>query len=86
MKLQEGVGDALTPDDPKKGIKDYVLWSTFCPECLDVDDTLEMKLLDGGMLMFKSETLSVEALPECYATAFDKPYEKLDVEVLFQEN
>ena len=86
LKIQEGTGDALTPDDMKNGMKDYVLWSTFRPECLDVDDTLDMKLMDGGMLMFKSETSVFEALPECYATAFDKPYAESDVVVLLQEN
>lgn len=86
LKIQEGAGDALTPDDMKNGMKDYVLWSTFHPECLDVDDTLDMKLEDGGVLMFKSETSAVEALNECYAMAFDKPYEESDIVVLLKES
>ena len=65
-------------------MKDYVLWSTFRPESIDVDDDLTLELLDGGVLMFKSIASATESLPDCYATAFGKPYDESDVIVLLQ--
>ena len=82
LKLQEGTGDNLSEQDVANGMTDYVLWSTFCPECIDVDEELEMKHLDGGMMMFKARTSAIESLPECYVSAFDKPYDKTDVMIL----
>ena len=85
LKIQGGTGDALTPDDIKNGMKDYVSWSTFRPECLDVDDTLDMEPLDGGIQMSRTTTSAIEALPECYESAFDRSYEESDVIELLQE-
>lgn len=44
---------------------DYVLWSTFRPECLDIDQELEMECLDSGMVLSKSLVSAVETLPDC---------------------
>ena len=85
LKIQEGTGDNLSEEDVANGMTDYVLWSTFCPESIDIDEVLDMNHLDGGMMTFKTKTSSVESLPECYAAAFDRPYDKTDVIVLLQE-
>ena len=82
LKVQEGTGDNLSEEDVADGMNDYVLWSTFRPECIDVDDVLPMNHLDGGMITFKARTSAFESLPECYASAFDKPYDETDVVVL----
>ena len=86
LKIQEGCGDALAVEDRNEGMEDYVLWSTFRPDCLDIDETLTMELLDGGMLMFKSIISAIDALPDCYATVFGKPYDESDVIILLQDN
>lgn len=86
LKIQEGTGDALTVEDRNEGMEDYVLWSTFRPDCLDIDETLTMELLDGGMLMSKSITSAAESLPDCYVTVVGKPYDESDVIVLLQDN
>jgi len=64
---------------------DYVLWNVFRPECIDIDETLDTNLIDSGMMMFKSEASAAEALPECYAAAFDSAYDAEDVIVLLEE-
>lgn len=86
LKIQEGTGDALTSDDIQDGMKDYVIWSTFIPKCLDGDDSLEMALGDSGVLMFREEVSAIKVLPECYESAFNKPYEKSDIVVLLQDD
>ena len=85
LKIQEGTGDNLSAEDVADGMTDYVLWSVFRPADLDLDETLEMSLVDGGMLMFKSPTTPLESLPECYAAAFDRPYDEIDVTLLLQK-
>lgn len=85
LKIQEGTGDNLSREDIANGMTDYALWSTFRPECIDMDDELPMNHLDGGMIMFKARTSAFESLRECYASAFDKPYDKRDVIVLLHE-
>lgn len=86
LKIQKGTGDALTVEDRNEGMEDYVLWSTFRPDCLDIDETLTMQLLDGGMLMSKSITSAIESLPNCYAPVVGKPYDESDVIVLQQDD
>ncbi len=86
LKIQEGAGDALEQEDMDAGMVDYVLWSTFRPDCIDVDETLDMELQDSGMLMFKNLISALESLPDCYDTAFDKPYDDSDVIVLVDES
>ena len=85
LKIQEGTGDNLSEEDVANSMTDYVLWSTFCPESIDIDEVLDMNHLDGGMMTFKAKVSAVESLPECYAAAFDRPYDKTDVIVLLQE-
>ena len=84
LKIQEGSGDALSSEDLSDGMVDYVLWNTFRPDDIGLDDALDMDLIDGGMLMFPSEITALAALPECYLAAFDKSYNKDDVIVLLQ--
>ena len=85
LKIQEGVGENISEDDVADGMTDYVLWSTFGPESIDMDEVLAMNHIDGGMMMFKVRTSAIESLPECYASAFDKPYVKTDVIVLLND-
>ncbi len=51
IKVQEGIGDNLMREDRAEGYVDYVLWSTFRPEYLDIDQELEMECLDSGMVL-----------------------------------
>ena len=85
LKIQEGTGDNLSEEDIDSGMTDYVLWSVFRPDCIDIDETLDMNLIDSGMMMFKSAISAVESLPECYAAAFDRSYDAKDVIVLLKE-
>ena len=85
LKIQEGTGDNLTREDIADGTKDYVLWSTFRPEYLDLDEELEMKPLDGGVLMFKELTTVDMSIPGCYEQAFDIPYDCNDIIVLMHD-
>ena len=85
LKIQEGTGDNLSEEDIANGMTDYVLWNVFRPECIDIDETLDMSLIDSGMMMFKTEVSAVEALPECYAAAFDSAYDAEEVIVLLEE-
>jgi hypothetical protein len=82
LKIQEGTGDNLSAEDVADGMTDYVLWSVFRPADLDLDETLDMQLVDSGMLMFKVLTMARESLPECYVAAFDRPYDETDVNLL----
>ena len=82
LKIQEGTGDNLSAEDVADGMTDYVLWSVFRPADLDLDETLDMQLVDSGMLMFKALTMARESLPECYVAAFDSPYNETDVNFL----
>ena len=85
LKVQEGIGDALSWEDLEDGMQDYVLWSTFRPECIDDDDTLDMKLLDGGMLMSDKPMTADGSIAGCYFQAFSIPYDANDVVVLMYE-
>ena len=37
LKVQAGTGDNLLDCDIREGFTDYCLWSTFRPECIDID-------------------------------------------------
>jgi hypothetical protein len=37
LKVQAGTGDNLLEEDIREGFTDYCLWSTFRPECIDID-------------------------------------------------
>ena len=86
LKIQEGTGDNLSSEDLKKGFVDYISWATFQTDDLDIDDMLDMNLVDGGMLMFKSKISAREALPDCYSNVFGNPYKKSDVVILLQND
>ena len=86
LKIQEGTGDNLSDKDIADGMTSYFLWATFSPESIDVDDALDMIHLDGGMMMFKNRPSSLESLSECYAAAFNKPYDETDTIILIQED
>lgn len=85
LKIQEGCGGALSREDIAEGMVDYVLWSTFQPEEIDIDETLDMELIDGGILMSKTDISAIESLPDCYVAAVGKPYDESDVIVLLQD-
>lgn len=55
LKIQPGTGDNLLREDIAEGYTNYVLWSTFKPECLDIDGELDMECLDSGMVLIKEE-------------------------------
>ena len=42
LKVQSGTGDNLLKEDIREGYVDYYLWSTFRPDCIDIDDELDM--------------------------------------------
>ena len=79
LKIQQGIGDNLLGEDRNNGFTDYVLWSTFRPECIDIDGELDMECLDSGMVMSRSDITPVLSLPDCYFDAFRIPYDKSDV-------
>ena len=83
LKIQEGTGDNLLPDDINDGYVDYVLWSVFRPSDLGIDSELEMECLNGGMVMDKQEMPGETALPACYTDAFNIPFDEDDVSLLF---
>ncbi len=70
IKVQEGIGDNLTREDRAEGFVDYALWSTFRPECLDLDGELTMECLDSGMTLFRRPHSARAALPACCRAAF----------------
>ena len=72
LKIQEGVGDNLSQEDLDNGYIDYVLWSIFQVDDLDSDDSLDLNLIEGGMLMFKEYTTAIKALPYCYKDILKK--------------
>ena len=53
LKVQSGTGDNLLKEDIREGYVDYCLWSTFRPDCIDIDDELDMMCLDSGMFLFR---------------------------------
>lgn len=85
LKIQAGTGDNLLAEDVREGFVDYFLWSTFRPECLDIDGELDMECLDSGMVMFKETPDTKDALRACYAQAFGREWEEEDVVVLLEE-
>lgn len=85
LKVQSGTGDNLQDEDIQKGFVDYCLWSTFKPECIDIDGELDMECLDGGMFLFKECADAKTALRACYKEAFGKEYDGNEVVVLMGE-
>lgn len=88
LKIQEGTGDGgnLMREDINDGYVDYVLWSTFRPECLDIDQTLDMYNDDSGMVLSKEPITALMSLESCYKDAFYKePYDADDVEILMTD-
>lgn len=88
LKVQEGTGDNLSHQDVADGFVGYILWSTFRPEDIGIDEQLDMECCDGGMVRFKDELpqtmdafVSV-AVSEAYTAAFGTPYAEGAVQVL----
>ena len=86
LKIQVGAGAALDWYDIEDGMVDYVLWGTFLPECIDIDEEVEMVFLDGGLLMSNKPITADESIPNCYYHAFEKPYADDDVIVLMHDD
>lgn len=85
LKIQEGTGDVLMEEDRAAGMVDYVLWSTFQPKALDLDEELEMNLVDGGILMDNKPMTPRGSVGACYSQAIEKPYNPDDVVKLMEE-
>lgn len=86
LKVQAGTGDNLLEEDFREGFTDYCLWSTFRPDCIDIDGELDMECLDSGMVMFRENCGDAQtALRACYAQAFGREWEEGDVVVLLEE-
>lgn len=85
LKIQPGTGDNLLREDIRAGCVDYYLWSTFRPECIDIDGELDMDCLDSGMFLFKESPGAKAALQSCYKEALGKEYDESDVVVLLEE-
>lgn len=86
LKIQAGTGDNLQQEDIQKGFVDYCLWSTFRPECIDIDGELDMKCLDCGMILFKEYFTPKTALESCYCEAFGQNLNEGDIVVLIEES
>ena len=85
LKIQEGTGDNLSQADIDAGMSDYVLWSVFKPECIDLDEELPLEYLRGGMLMDSEAMTAESALPACLKVAFEGEIDLADVLVLMNE-
>lgn len=85
LKVQSGSGDNLQDEDIQNGFVDYCLWSTFKPECIDIDGELNMECLDGGMVLFKECADAEMALQACYRDAFGEECDENDIVVLLEE-
>ena len=85
LKVQAGTGDNLLDCDIREGFTDYCLWSTFRPECIDIDGELDMECLDSGMVLFRKNCTPGEALESSYRQAFDTEFDGNDVIILVQE-
>ena len=70
LKIQPGTGDNLLREDIRAGYVDYYLWSTFRPQCIDIDGELDMDCLDSGMFLFTENPGAKAALQSCYKEAF----------------
>ena len=86
LKVQAGTGDNLLEDDIQEGFTDYCLWSTFRPECIDIDGELDMECLDSGMVLFKECCTPQAALESSYRQAFGTDFDRNDVIILMRGN
>ena len=86
LKIQAGTGDNLQQEDIQKGFVDYCLWSTFKPECIDIDGELDMECIDSGMVLSKEYFTPKTALEPCYCEAFGQNYNEGDIVVLIEES
>lgn len=84
LKIQEGTGDNLSPEDIEDGATDYVLWSTFRPESLVIDEELNMELEDSGMILLTRHVPARKAVKRCYLQAFGKRMKEGDVQILVE--
>jgi len=71
--------------DIREGFTDYCLWSTFRPECIDIDGELDMECLDSGMVLFRKSCTPGEALESSYRQAFDTEFDGNDCFVILSE-
>jgi hypothetical protein len=85
LKIQEGTGDNLSQADIDAGMVDYVLWSVFKPECIDLDEELPLEYLRGGMLMDSEPITAKSALSACLKVAFEDEIDLADVLVLLND-
>ena len=86
LKIQAGTGDNLLKEDIWEGYVDYCLWSTFRPECIDIDGELDMECLNSGMVLFRENCDLKMALQNCYEQAFGEVFEESNIVVLYKES
>ena len=86
LKVQAGTGDNLLEEDIREGFTDYCLWSTFRPECIDIDGELDMECLDSGMVLFRESCTPQAALESSYQQAFGTDFDRNDVIILMRGN
>jgi len=86
LKVQKGTGDNLSDEDIDDGFIEYLLWNTFMPESLGIDEELEMKLVDsGGMVLLKRPIPDEEAVIRCFREAFGRTPDDGDIRILIRE-
>ena len=85
LKVQKGTGDNISHEDVANGYVDYVLWSTFKPDCIDIDQLLEMKCVDSGMVMGKEPMSAEMMIGDCYRQAYGCEPSEGDVVALMVE-
>lgn len=74
LKIQEGTGDSLSDEDVSAGYTACYHWTTFTPGELDIDETWEPELEDGGIVLFEEPVTPLTALPAVYQNAFNTPW------------
>lgn len=65
LKIQEGTDDNLSNRDVAEDFAGYFLWSSFFPGELDIDESMEPELKDGGMLLYRNVLSSSPVLQGC---------------------
>ena len=79
LKVQASTGDNLLEEDIREGFTEYCLWSTFRPECID------MECLDSGMVLFRENCTPGEVLESSFRQAFGTDFDKDDIAILMEE-
>lgn len=83
LQIVKGTGDNLDEENIAEGCVDYVMYSVYDFDNVDLDEELTLVYDDGGQLLRTEEVKNVlDTVPDVYEMAFDKPYDKDDVVLL----